>query len=87
MIIKLSKMKSRLNITIEEELLDRAKKYADKKNSSLSQIIETYLKSITKPASKKTVIDLLSELPKPKGNFENISKDKYYKDRTTKYGF
>lgn len=81
------KMKNRLNITIDESLLERARRYAAKKNSSLSQLIEICFKSITRTSHRKTVIDLLKELPKPKGNFENYSKDSYYEEQKHKYGF
>ena len=41
-------MNTKLTLTIEESLIKRAKKYAKKKGRSLSDIIENYLKVITK---------------------------------------
>ncbi len=41
-------MNARLTLTIEREIIERAKKYAKEKNRSLSDIIENYLKLLTK---------------------------------------
>ena len=41
-------MNTKLTLTIEQAIIDRAKKYAKKKGRSLSDIIENYLKVITK---------------------------------------
>lgn len=45
-------MITKLTLTIEEDVIDSAKKYARKKGSSLSNIVENYLKSITSKESK-----------------------------------
>jgi hypothetical protein len=39
-------MTTKLTLTIEEEVIQKAKKYASKKQRSLSKIVEAYLKSI-----------------------------------------
>jgi hypothetical protein len=82
-------MKTRLNITIEENLLDKVKAYAAKQNSSVSQLVEDYFKTITKRSRKKSLLDVLDELPKPKVNFPKHFdfKEEYYKQRAKKYGF
>ncbi|MDZ7604424.1 MAG: DUF6364 family protein [Cyclobacteriaceae bacterium] len=41
-------MNTKLTLTIEPSVIERAKKYARQKNRSLSDIIENYLKVITK---------------------------------------
>ncbi len=41
-------MNTKLTLTIEREVIKRAKDYAKDKNRSLSDIIENYLKSLTK---------------------------------------
>ena len=41
-------MNTKLTLTIEREIIERAKEYAKEKNRSLSDIIENYLKIITK---------------------------------------
>lgn len=40
-------MNTKLTLTIEREIIERAKKYAKDKNRSLSDIIENYLKILT----------------------------------------
>ena len=40
-------MNTKLTLTIEQEIIQRAKEYAKDKNRSLSDIIENYLKSLT----------------------------------------
>ena len=39
-------MKERLNLTIDEALIEEAKKYARKHHISLSQMVEKYLKQL-----------------------------------------
>ncbi len=41
-------MNTKLTLTIEKTVIDRAKKYAREKNNSLSDIVENYLKVITR---------------------------------------
>lgn len=40
-------MNTKLTLTIEQEIIERAKQYAKSKNRSLSDIIENYLKLLT----------------------------------------
>lgn len=40
-------MNTKLTLTIEQSIIEKAKKYANSKGRSLSSIIENYLKSIT----------------------------------------
>ena len=46
-------MNTKLTLTIEKDIIKRAKNYAKEKNRSLSEIIENYLKSLTD--SEKTI--------------------------------
>jgi hypothetical protein len=41
-------MNTKLTLTIERTIIERAKKYAKRKGHSLSDIIENYLKAITR---------------------------------------
>jgi predicted CopG family antitoxin len=52
-------MNTKLTLTIEEDVIKRAKDFAKQQNRSLSDIIENYLKSIT----KNKVEDKDEELP------------------------
>ena len=46
-------MNSKLTLSIEEEVIEQAKKYAKKEGRSLSSIVEEYLKSISGKKKKK----------------------------------
>ena len=50
-------MTAKLTLTIEEKVISSAKKYAQKKGQSLSNLVENYLKSIS---SKETDLNTLS---------------------------
>jgi Family of unknown function (DUF6364) len=50
-------MNTKLTLTIEQTIIERAKKYAKQKGHSLSDIIENYLKAIVK-VETKTDIDI-----------------------------
>ena len=43
-------MNTKLTLTIEQSIIEKAKKYASGKGRSLSDIIENYLKIIGSPA-------------------------------------
>jgi len=45
-------MNTKLTLTIEKEVIDRAKKYAKEEKRSLSDIIENYLKMLTQSKSE-----------------------------------
>lgn len=72
---------------MDSALVEQAKRYAARNRSSLSQLIEVYFKSLTRPAHKKTAIDLLKELPKPKKLVIDNIKEDYFSRRKNKYGF
>lgn len=79
-------MKARLNITIDEVVLRNVKYLAEEQNTSVSEIVETYFKSIVKPKKKKSLSSLIKELPKPKLPKDFNWKDEYIKAKTKKYG-
>jgi len=83
-------MKSRLNITIDEDLLTGAKRYADRHKTSVSQLVEAYFKRIARPDRKKNIIDLVESLPKPQAGNADMNGDlkkQYYEGQKGKYGF
>lgn len=82
-------MKTRLNLTIDEDLLKKVKLYADKNNESISNLVEEYFETIVKKPKQKSLLDLLDELPKPKEIYPKDFdfKEEYYKERAKKYGF
>jgi hypothetical protein len=82
-------MKARVNLTIEESVLQDTKLYAEKHGTSVSEMVEDYLKSITKHSTykKKSILELIEKLPKPNLDDQINYKEFYYKERAEKYGF
>lgn len=62
-------MNTKLTLTIEQELIQKAKDYAKQKNRSLSDIIENYLKILTKE-EKKESSELSPIVKSLKGSFK-----------------
>jgi hypothetical protein len=44
-------MNAKLTLKLDHNVIARAKRYAKKRNTSLSKMIESYLDSVTKPGS------------------------------------
>ena len=84
-ILTLDTMKARLNLTIDQTLLEEVKQYATLKNTSVSELVEEYFKVIIQP-KKKSFVELIKELPKPKIDENFDWKEEYYKDKMKKYG-
>lgn len=80
-------MKARLNLTIDEQILNGVKAYAASKNTSISELVEDFFKSLRRPAKRKTIIDLVEDLPASKLNVHGDLKKKYYEAKSEKYGF
>lgn len=62
-------MNTKLTLTIEQSIIEKAKKYASGKGRSLSDIIENYLKIITKEEQPKKV-ELTPIVKSLKGTFK-----------------
>jgi len=75
-------MKTKLNLTIEHTIIEKAKKYANSKGRSLSNIVESYLKTITKEDNIENA-DLTPSVKSLKGSFK-ASKNIYYKKERSK---
>ncbi|MFN0083191.1 MAG: DUF6364 family protein [Ferruginibacter sp.] len=80
-------MKTRLNITIEENILSEVKLYASKQNTSVSELVEDYFTTLTKIPKKKNIIQLIESM-KPATIEKNADlKELFYKEQSGKYGF
>ena len=55
-------MKERLNLTIDGALLDAMKAYAASKEMSVSELVESYFRSVTRPVQRKNILDLVDAL-------------------------
>lgn len=74
-------MNVKLTLTIEETVIEKAKKYAKVKERSLSNLIENYLKALTTESNQKE-IELTPIVKSLKGSF-NAPKDFDYKKELT----
>ena len=80
-------MKARLNLTIEDSLLENIKSYAVKQQRSVSDLVESYFKTVTKPSKRTNILSLVEKLEKPVIAEDADLKDLYYKENAKKYGF
>jgi len=71
-------MNTKLTLTIEREIIERAKNYAKEKNRSLSDIIENYLKILTKEERNTKRKKLNPAVEALKGSFK-MPQDMDYK--------
>ena len=79
-------MKQRINITISENVLEKAKQIARKRKSTVSALIESELDRLSRQESgKKLFSQYLRELPAPKNNYpENFDfKEAYMEEKIT----
>ncbi|MFV0431703.1 MAG: DUF6364 family protein [Alphaproteobacteria bacterium] len=76
-------MNTKLTLTIEREIIERAKIYAKDKNRSLSDIIENYLKILTENGQKDKEQRLNPIVESLKGSFK-MPKDMDYKEELRK---
>ncbi|WP_114749889.1 DUF6364 family protein [Pleomorphovibrio marinus] len=72
-------MNTKLTLTIEREIIKKAKEYAKGKNRSLSDIVENYLKILTKEEQKEKAKKLNPIVKSLKGSFRMPKKDMDYK--------
>ena len=75
-------MNTKLTLTIEKTVIEKAKEYAKEKERSLSDLIENYLKALTKDHPKKD-IELNPIVKSLKGSF-NAPKNMDYKKELAK---
>lgn len=84
-------MSTKLTLTIDQSVIDKAKKYAAESGRSLSDIVETYLKVITTEQDRAadpitpTVKSLMGSFKAPedfdyKEELQKALKEKYLKD-------
>ncbi len=72
-------MNTKLTLTIEQQIIAKAKKYAKKRGRSLSDIVENYLKAITKEKDDSD-IEITPLVKSLKGSFKAPSGFDYKKE-------
>lgn len=58
-------MKERLNLTIDAGLVESMKAYAASKQMSVSELVESYFRSVTRSLPRTNILDLVDQLEKP----------------------
>lgn len=76
-------MNTKLTLTIDREIIERAKIYAKDKNRSLSDIIENYLKALIEKEEKNKDKKINPIVESLKGSFK-MPKDMDYKKELKK---
>lgn len=81
-------MKKRLNITVNDDLIKKMKKYSDLKQVSISQIVEEHFEKLLKRPyihpKEMSLVQYVKTLPKSKVNYPKDFdfKDEYYNSKT-----
>ncbi|HEY4291036.1 MAG TPA: DUF6364 family protein [Puia sp.] len=55
-------MKERLNLTIDGALLEAMKVYAAGKGISVSELVESYFRQVTRPVLRQNILDMVDQL-------------------------
>jgi hypothetical protein len=76
-------MNTKLTLTIDQTVIEKAKKYAKDKERSLSNLIENYLKALTKEDSSNE-IELTPIVKSLKGSFTAPKNFDYKKELTNR---
>ncbi|MBS1746536.1 MAG: hypothetical protein JST21_10245 [Bacteroidetes bacterium] len=76
-------MKTTLNLRFDKDIIDAAKKYAAARQTSISEIVETYLQKLTTQNKKKKFAsdDLIGTLKKYKSMKDEEIKSLYMKGK------
>ncbi len=80
-------MKAKLNLTIEDTLLAKIKRYAAKRKTSVSELVEVYFNSLTKASKKTNIVELMDSIQKPSVTLPEDLKTAYFEEQKGKYGF
>lgn len=75
-------MNTKLTLTIEQSVIEKAKRYAKEKERSLSDIIENYLKTITRESPSEEEDGIAPIVKSLKGSFHAPESFDYKKELT-----
>lgn len=75
-------MNTKLTLTVEQQIIEQAKKYAKKRGRSLSNIVENYLKVLTKDKDDSEIE--ITPLVKSLSGVFKVPKDFDYKEELSK---
>ncbi|GAO43186.1 DUF6364 family protein [Flavihumibacter petaseus] len=80
-------LKVRLNITVDEVLLEAIKSYAAIKGVSVSELVENHFRTVARPSRRKNILQLVDKLERPDIAPKADLKDLFYQEQSEKYGF
>jgi hypothetical protein len=66
-------MKERLNLTIDGGLLEAMKAYAAGKGMSVSELVESYFRQVTRPVQRQSILDMVDQLVGPENELSASS--------------
>lgn len=73
---------SKLTLSVDSEVVTRAKSYARRRGTSVSKLVESYLDSMSRPAAADADPPVLRSL---RGILKSGSRDSYRKHQANKY--
>jgi hypothetical protein len=73
---------AKLTLSVDPSVVSRAKRYARKRGTSVSRMVEAYLSSVSEPASPTDMPPILRSL---RGTLKKADLDDYRKHLTRKY--
>lgn len=81
-------MNTKLTLSLEKEVIEKAKSYAKQTGRSLSELVEAYFENLTSKSEQEDEIHpkvkkLIGRITLPDDFDENKARDEYYKE---KYG-
>ncbi|HEY4208992.1 MAG TPA: DUF6364 family protein [Puia sp.] len=80
-------MKERLNLTIDADLVESMKAYAASKQMSVSELVESYFKAVTKTIERKNIVDLVDGLVGPAAEMrDGVWMDAGYEEAKKRHG-
>ncbi len=84
-------MKKRLNITIDEKLLEKVKRYASDRDTSLSSLVEEHFEKLVVPRTGlpegMSLVEYMQSLPKFDFPENYDYKKEYNKAKAKKWGY
>ena len=72
-------MKERLNLTIDAGLVESMKAYAASKNLSVSELVESYFRTVTRPLPRTNILDMVDQLEAPAFEVNTDLKEQYHR--------
>jgi predicted transcriptional regulator of viral defense system len=78
-------MKTTINITVDDTLLNSIQAYASSKQTSVSELVAGYFRRITRPAKRQNILHLVDKLETPDIDFKSDLKSAFYQDQFKKY--